>query len=446
MYKQKVFVYAGSFNPFHKGHQQIVHYLQKKCKELSINCLYILPNNPSKKQNRLSLTHRINIIKMYEWLDNGVNVEIIGEKGDDFISSFGDVELYSCMGMDQYTHLLNQNKKPHLLANTWYITPRIDNYIDESIDLIDGINLDWNSNIVFVNQSELTNINFSSTLCRNAFSSKDYDLLGTMMIDASIHYMSLFNLYLGEYKENYKEYKSNVIRYNNNIIKIFYGEIGIEKWKRETNMNNIIKLYDMLPIAHMKESYIIDNIGFIIFEWIEGSSIMEIINDQSKYPELDWSHISYLIGETLATFHCNTLIPITKDNVSTFDIGKKLGISQNILVDGIYFKSYIHGDVSPNNICITCENGNFSIYFIDLEKGSTYLNECDEPEGVACYDFLQFVSGVKFYSDKKENENINKIIIEGFTNGYIKTYFKLTEKEFEISPYVVNYWNNKTKN
>lgn len=147
-------IYAGSFDPFHKGHLAICSYLLREKQDLSntylLKKLYILPNIPNKKKgNRSSLSDRIKIIEYeLETLSNDLLQRIVvsPDDADSVVTSIKDKDdnhIVLILGSDRYFYYLNKNElnneeHPKIDCHSYIIIQRFgsnDKFIENSLEI-----------------------------------------------------------------------------------------------------------------------------------------------------------------------------------------------------------------------------------------------------------------------------------------------------------------------
>jgi len=121
-------IYAGSFDPPHRGHESVVRYvLQHRL----VQHVYICGNNPNKsKPNRLPYPIRRRLLKYM--FDDMPNVTIVDDMIDTWLDAYRanreqdgqKVTVYGIIGSDIFIHYSLNNKRPKLPLSHWIVIYR----------------------------------------------------------------------------------------------------------------------------------------------------------------------------------------------------------------------------------------------------------------------------------------------------------------------------------
>ncbi len=186
----KIGVYVGSFDPFHKGHENIIYHLLNK---KYVDKVVIIPTLSYWDKNiKTSLEDRINMIKNIEDSNIEVNTslnayEYTYEIMDELKRQHPEDNLYLIIGADS---LINFNK--------W---KKVDNILENNILLIPRNNIDTNKYINEFKEKEKFIVvsdfyqDVSSTMIREKLLSKDYTNLDKYIDKKILNYIIINNLY-----------------------------------------------------------------------------------------------------------------------------------------------------------------------------------------------------------------------------------------------------------
>jgi cytidyltransferase-like protein len=426
-------IYAGSFDPFHKGHQEVVHTILN---QNIADMIYVVAGDPSHK-NRIDLKHQINIIKTY-FDDN--NVMVSDKTSEELLKECKNTNdtVISVLGSDQYLSLLHENKVPKLKIKYWYVVPR------------DGDNLVKTNKIQDINFMLLNHAfeyqNISSNLIKkNIISNTDNS---KFLNNGSLEYIKRHKLYskdellkkeleklistkihtLNKIKEGLSD--ADVYKINNDLIaKLIYNK---NEYENEIIGYNLLKeiIHNNINIRH--KSYD-DSYGIIVLPYIT-NIFDDIVHD-------DPNQVGRLIGSKLGYLHFSNQVKITNIEV-LMQHPKMLKTKKFIGIDHKLLNNYInnpgdycvtHGDAGINNIII---NANHEVIFIDLCKVSNSITD-DGFIGIPGYELYQLISSVKKLNLHKETE---EEFINGIMIGYLdKTHNTMTKESHELFSH---YWLN----
>lgn len=186
----RVGVYVGSFNPPHKGHQNIADFLVR---EKYVDKVMIIPTlNYWDKQNLICLSDRVN---MLEYLENDnifVNsdlskyeytyqiLEVLNENSAD--------DFYLIIGADNVKDFYKWKNVNEILKNHILVIPRdginINNYLDT-----------FEEKDMFIIVKDFNSLNISSTYIRECIKDNRLDDLKEVMSKNLIDYIIKNNLY-----------------------------------------------------------------------------------------------------------------------------------------------------------------------------------------------------------------------------------------------------------
>lgn len=189
--KYKIGVYVGSFDPFHKGHENIVKYLLER---EYVDKVMIIPTLSYWDKNiKTSIEDRINMIKTIEDSNIEVNTslntyEYTYEIMDELKKQYPEDNLYLIIGADSLVNFDKWKEVEKILENNILVIPR--NNIDTSKYISDFKEKDK-----FIVVSDFVNLGISSTMIRERLVSKDYNHLDKYMNKKILNYIIDNNLY-----------------------------------------------------------------------------------------------------------------------------------------------------------------------------------------------------------------------------------------------------------
>ena len=187
----KIGVYVGSFDPFHKGHENIVKYLLER---EYVDKVVIIPTLSYWDKNiKTSLEDRINMIKNIEDSNIEVNTslnayEYTYEIMDELKKQYPEDNLYLVIGADSLTSFNKWKKVDIILENNVIVIPR------NNIDTNKYIN-EFKEKEKFFVVSDF-NLEVSSTMIREKLLSKNYTDLDKYIDKKILNYIIINNLYI----------------------------------------------------------------------------------------------------------------------------------------------------------------------------------------------------------------------------------------------------------
>ena len=188
----KIGVYVGSFDPFHKGHENIVNHLIDKN---YVDKIIIIPTlDYWDKKINLSLDDRIKMIKLIENDKITVNTklntyectyEILEELRKEYDN------LYLIIGADSLIEFYKWDEIDTILKNNILVIPR------NNIDVYKYIN-DFKQKDKFIVVTDWKSTEISSTMLRNKLKDKNFDELDGYMNKKILNYIKEKKLYISK--------------------------------------------------------------------------------------------------------------------------------------------------------------------------------------------------------------------------------------------------------
>ncbi|AYV75201.1 MAG: hypothetical protein Terrestrivirus1_75 [Terrestrivirus sp.] len=428
--EESLFIYSGSFDPFHYGHFEIV----KKIHELSdmnkigkIKKFIIVPNDTNKyKKLRHNLKHRIEIIKTYftdeQW--NKVEVtnlhiseiqNLINENNTDTNNQNINGSVIGIIGYDQYERLVQNNKQPkyHNSINKWYVIPRFsENYYNNYKKYENYENYEILDKSLFECQNQQI---YSSTNVRKYIYDNNRTDLNKLMNSVSINYIISNSLYK---MKVITQFKLNVYHLENNEGKQFIAKIFNSENEKNNEVNGYV-LGNKLNLFHPALLYLNNPLyedNVLIMSYC-GKSVDKLLNSDNSDNSNDSGNpykIGYKIGQSLKSLHSLPLTPGpgTKSNVDhkLSKVKKSLNLNDET-VDKIKQKiniSMVRNDASPANFIYIPNiiNNGHQVIYIDIG------NVCI---GITYYEYRQFISAIRY---QIKNASIGLDLEKGFIDGY----------------------------
>jgi len=186
----KIGVYVGSFDPFHKGHENIIYHLLNK---KYIDKVIIIPTLSYWNKNiKTSLNDRINIIKTIEDSNIEVNTTLNNysytyEILNILKKEYKKDNLFLIIGADSLVHFNKWKKVNNILENNVIVIPRNDIDTNKYID-------EFKEKNKFIVVSDF-NQDISSTMIRERLNNKDYNNLDKYINKKILDYIINNNLY-----------------------------------------------------------------------------------------------------------------------------------------------------------------------------------------------------------------------------------------------------------
>lgn len=446
MNKLRYGLYVGSFDPFHIGHEEVINVCLKY-----VNKIFILPNNPNKnKILRSDLNHRINIIKLSIknklYLDK---IYVVDEDCDTFVNSLdNNIQKIGILGLDQYNILINNDKPPKLKVNEWLIIPR-DNYDSVNKENRENKENKFNVPVKLLDHNLFKNQSYSSTFIRDQIFRNNYINLPVFM--ESLNYIKENGMYtpkdilLKELKYISKENNINIIKDTVGIINQTNNILVVKMLIDEKNGENLLNdelesrlICDKFKIKNIPKLLNViyrQNYKLIILEY-KGRTLEELVieNKNNGY------ELAFSLGKSLKQLHDICKIYVEYDdiinNYKIQKIIKKYGNNDKFkeLLENFFKNSgsfgIVHGDANLSNF-VKSDLDN-DIYLIDIGKISkNFYNGL--PIGIPAFEYFQMLSSIKW---KILDEDLQKIVIDGFKDGYGTIYF--SNDAIKLCEY---YWN-----
>ena len=185
----KIGVYVGSFDPFHKGHRQVIDYL------LNYNIVdkvMIIPTNSYwDKTNLTDIKQRLEMLRLIA--NNNI---IIDDKWNDLPYTYlilrelkkQGYELYLIIGADNLLQFKLWRNYEEILENKIVIVPRNDINIDKHLE-------EYEHKEQFIVLRGYAEQNISSTEIRQLLGHKQYHEAGEMLDQKILEYIKKNNLY-----------------------------------------------------------------------------------------------------------------------------------------------------------------------------------------------------------------------------------------------------------
>lgn len=407
----KLGLYLGSFDPFHKGHFEVIDVMLQYVDKIAI-----LPNNPNKnKPKRSAIYHRINMIKMYlndyKYIDK---IDIIEADADQYVNTIdSNIIKIGIMGSDCYNKLIIKNQIPKLNTNQWYIIPRSGYVINKVAN--------WMVPIMFLPECIFNFQHYSSTMIREFIYDTEYDKINTILNDNIVKYMIDNKIYpdnesLSLIRKKIKDVKQ-IIKIKNNvydvhttnnryIVKMFNDLILLNK---EMESNYLAQSLNCINVAKIIDTF--NNI--IIYEYV-GKTAFELLQSGN-----DPYEIGRLIGQSLYKLHnyivSNISVDLLDSNYKLIKLKNKLGNKiTNILYNSNETLGLTHGDCNLHNFIVDLENK--KVIMIDIGHLIDSYIDNDNVNGLKSYDYYQFLSSIKL--DFKEDDVSSPLLKKGFKFGY----------------------------
>jgi cytidyltransferase-like protein len=429
MESKLVGLFAGSIDPFHAGHLEVITQMLKY-----VDKVLIMPNIPnSQKVYRSNLSHRLNMIHLaLESYAHKDRVRVIEVDCDSYLSLCSGSTKIGIMGSDSYNILVQKDQRPRLQTDIWFVIPRVD---------YDVKNLgQWDIPVTFLPSKDFQYQHISSTLVRNLiYHGYEFKEMLNILDEKVFNYIQEHDIYptktsiinFIKSKNAFKDYrfiKNNVIALDTNTMaKVFYDwkscskEVDSNNFARSIQVINSPKILDAISNSFY---YIIlmENAGLSIYDWLNANS--------------DPNTIGYAVGIALAKLHNYKTTPITKLLVES---NPKFSKMKKILPDDVInhhdggFLSLQHGNCSLHNFVIGNADGmpitptESTVYFVDNSK---LIDSCKDHKtviGIPEYDFYQFISSIYWVH---MDHTIREILIGSFKNGYRAC------RNFPFSPYL----------
>lgn len=193
----KVGVYVGSFNPVHKGHENIVEYLLK---EKYLDKIIVIPTlNYWDKQNLLDLKSRTDMLKLTfnnnnVIIDNSLSKYEYTYKIMNYLKENYNDSFYLIIGADNMIDFNKWKNVSEILKNYVIVLNRNEINIDEYVSY-------FKEKDKFIIIKDYPYLDISSTQIREMLSKKETDNLEDLLNKKVIKYIKKNNLYMNGVKD-----------------------------------------------------------------------------------------------------------------------------------------------------------------------------------------------------------------------------------------------------
>lgn len=190
----KIGVYVGSFDPFHKGHEDITNYILNNN---YVDKVIIIPTlSYWDKSIKTTLEDRIEMIKLLENERIEVNCDLNNyqytyEIMNELKKRYNNSSLYLVIGADSLISFNKWKEVNKILKNNILVIPR------NNIDVYKYIN-EYSEKNKFIVVSDFKKRDVSSTMIRDKLINKKYSELNKYMNNKIIEYIINNNLYISK--------------------------------------------------------------------------------------------------------------------------------------------------------------------------------------------------------------------------------------------------------
>lgn len=220
-----IYIYGGSFDPFHNGHLHLIDFLYKRFEKIGDDFSFniMVSNNPLKNKNEYMFSHCDRFLQVKDALKKYHRINVIMDcfsTSYDMLKSFDNSEnsqIHLIIGADNWSNFKNWKNYHEILKNYKIIVLPRNGY---------AFNNYLSANAEYLN--EFSPICVSSTEIRNNFSNNELNLIKGKVPNTT------YNLIEKKMKNKENEYTESIHLFKNAFLKlalaVFHSFISCVKY------------------------------------------------------------------------------------------------------------------------------------------------------------------------------------------------------------------------